>query len=87
MILSFVQSVRSIAGQLCCSSTVQVLSKITLDLRAGKTTAVVGKSGCGKSTLSTSANLWLIYVDMRFTKKSQFLEVKKIIEKSQSEET
>ena len=69
MILSFVQSVRSIAGQLCCSSTVQVLSKITLDLRAGKTTAVVGKSGCGKSTLSTSANLWLIYVDMRFTKK------------------
>lgn len=30
----------------------KVLSKITLDLRAGKTTAVVGKSGCGKSTLS-----------------------------------
>ncbi|CAK9029794.1 Mitochondrial potassium channel ATP-binding subunit (ATP-binding cassette sub-family B member 8 [Durusdinium trenchii] len=29
-----------------------VLSGVTLDLRAGKTTAVVGKSGCGKSTLS-----------------------------------
>ncbi|CAK9029707.1 ABC transporter B family member 25 (ABC transporter ABCB.25) (OsABCB25) (Protein ALS1 homolog) (Protein ALUMINUM SENSITIVE 1) (OsALS1) [Durusdinium trenchii] len=30
----------------------KVLSGVTLDLRAGKTTAVVGKSGCGKSTLS-----------------------------------
>eukprot|EP00435_Cladocopium_sp_Y103_P009588 s1556_g2.t1 len=30
----------------------KVLSKITLDIRAGKTTAVVGKSGCGKSTVS-----------------------------------
>ena len=84
------QSVRTIAtcdhhvdqhnqyvGQLCCSSTAQVLSKITLDLRAGKTTAVVGKSGCGKSTLSASATLWSTYVDMRCTEKSQRLEIKK----------
>ena len=28
---------------------------MTLDIRAGKTTAVVGKSGCGKSTLSDPA--------------------------------
>ena len=88
--VSFVQSVRTIAtcdhhvdqhnqyvGQLCCSSTAQVLSKITLDLRAGKTTAVVGKSGCGKSTLSASATLWSTYVDMRCTEKSQRLEIKK----------
>ncbi|CAE7235348.1 Abcb10, partial [Symbiodinium sp. KB8] len=30
----------------------KVLAGVTLDIRAGKTTAVVGKSGCGKSTLS-----------------------------------
>ncbi|CAE7212556.1 Abcb10 [Symbiodinium pilosum] len=30
----------------------KVLDGVTLDIRAGKTTAIVGKSGCGKSTLS-----------------------------------
>ena len=30
----------------------KVLMGITLDIRAGKTTAIVGKSGCGKSTMS-----------------------------------
>lgn len=34
----------------------QVLTGITLDIRAGKTTAIVGKSGCGKSTMSNSTS-------------------------------
>jgi len=34
----------------------QVLMGITLDIRAGKTTAIVGKSGCGKSTMSNSTS-------------------------------
>ena len=34
----------------------QVLLGITLDIRAGKTTAIVGKSGCGKSTMSNSTS-------------------------------
>ena len=45
-------SFRNVDFSYQCRPDKKVLGGVTLDLEAGKTTAVVGKSGCGKSTLS-----------------------------------